>query len=228
MIYEELFNNFDYISYFREKLENKQLISGHTYELKKEDHLIYILVHLAKHFYHAGVGIRMIADVAVFINKFAEILDFEYIDDEMKRLELSEFANVIYFIVNKYFGTDVDCKDISLNSEKRILEYVLNHGVFGFDNKDVDSIMWHSGKEDTFNVLIRKLFPDYRTMVTYFDWFENKPKIMLPYAWLRRWIEYILNPQKRSVIKYKVDTALSKSDDVNIHQDMLEIVGLKK
>jgi hypothetical protein len=51
---------------------------------------------------------------------------------------------------------------------------------------------------------------------------------MLPYAWLRRWIEYILNPQKRSVIKYKVDTALSKSDDVNIHQDMLEIVGLKK
>ena len=109
IIYEKLFNDFDYIGYFREKVNKKILIKNNTYELRKEDHFIYVLVHLAKHFYNAGVGIRMILDIVTFLQKYGKTMDFDYINMELSHIQLKNFANIIFFICKKYFGFDIEC-----------------------------------------------------------------------------------------------------------------------
>ena len=112
IIYEKLFNDFDYIGYFREKIQNKVHIKGNTYELRKEGHFIYILVHLAKHFYNAGVGIKMILDVVVFLRKYGKTMDFDYINNELTHIQLKDFSNMIFYVCKKYFDSDIECTPI--------------------------------------------------------------------------------------------------------------------
>ena len=55
---DDLGNDFDYSSYFKEKSKYALPYRGeYTYVLKNEDHLIYLLAHIAKHFYNEGCGI---------------------------------------------------------------------------------------------------------------------------------------------------------------------------
>ena len=70
---DDLGNDFDYSSYFKEKSKYALPYRGeYTYVLKNEDHLIYLLAHIAKHFYNEGCGIRMIMDIAVFTKKYIQ------------------------------------------------------------------------------------------------------------------------------------------------------------
>jgi hypothetical protein len=228
IIYEDLFNDIDFRAYFREKIKNKQLISGNTYELKREDHFIYILVHLAKHFYNAGIGIRMCMDVAVFINKYGKQLDFNYINNEMTALKLDEFLNTIYFICSKYFNTEINCIPIRQENEYLIMEYILNHGVFGFNDKDMESVKYHKKEQTTSKIFLSTFFPSYEIMQKQYDWFTNKPKYLLPYAWIRRLLLQITNTKKRNSISRKFNAAIRKNSDADIHNKMLYITGIKK
>lgn len=231
VIYDELFDNsydFDYIEYFREKMKNRKLVSGCTYELRKEDHFIYIIVHLAKHFYNAGVGIRMIMDIAVFIKHFGGSLDTEYISCELKRLKLDSLANIVYFICKKYFSTDVSCSSINEADEIAVTEYIINHGVFGFNDKDVINIDFNKTSKSRLGMIKSKFFPDYDYMVKYYKWFEKGSRIMLPYAWARRLFGHITNKELRGDIGEKFGALVSESDDAITHNKILNIVGLKK
>jgi hypothetical protein len=228
IIYEDLFNNIDFRAYFREKIKNKQLINKNTYELKKEDHFIYVLVHLAKHFYNAGVGIRMFMDVAVFINKYGKELDFNYISKEMTALKLDNFLNTVYFICSEYFNTKIDCATIDEENKNLIMEYILNHGVFGFDDKDTDSVKYHKNDKSTGKILLNTVFPSYETMQKQYDWFTDKPKCLLPYAWIRRLLLQITDTEKRNGISRKFNAAVHTNPDADMHNKMLYITGIKK
>ena len=227
IIYEKLFNDFDYIGYFKEKVNNKILIKANTYELRKEDHFIYVLVHLAKHFYNAGVGIRMILDVVVFLQKYSKTMDFDYISRELAYIQLKDFTNIIFYICKKYFDSDVDCTPIEQNNLDKIMEYILNHGVFGFDNKDVQGIGFKKNGDKGIKLLAKKVFPDLLTMQKLYPWFNNRKKYMLPYAWVRRWLYFITNKKKRKSLSSKFAAIVDDSEDITKHIEMLKIAGLK-
>ena len=87
---DDLGNDFDYSSYFKEKSKYALPYRGeYTYVLKNEDHLIYLLAHIAKHFYNEGCGIRMIMDIAVFTKKYMSSLDWDYIFVKLKNISLT-------------------------------------------------------------------------------------------------------------------------------------------
>ena len=227
IIYHKLFNDFDYINYFREKVKNKVLIKDNTYELRKEDHFIYVLVHLAKHFYNAGVGIRMILDVVVFLQKYGKTMDFDYINKELLYIQLKDFSNIIFFICKKYFGFDIECTSIEQNDLDEIMEYILNHGVFGFEDKDVQGISFQKTGDKGIKLFMRKAFPDLSTMRRMYPWFKDGKKYMLPYAWVRRWLYFITNKKKRKSLSSKFAAIVDDSEDITKHIEMLKIAGLK-
>lgn len=227
IIYEKLFNDFDYISYFREKVDNKVLIKDNTYELRKEDHFLYVLVHLAKHFYNAGVGVRMILDVVVFLQKYGNIMDFEYINKELSYIQLKDFANIIFYICKKYFASDIECTPIEQKYLDEIMEYILNHGVFGLEDKDIQGISFQKIGDKGIKLFIKKAFPDLSTMKRIYPWFKDGKKYMLPYAWLRRMLYFITNKKKRNSLGSKFAAIVDDSEDITKHIEMLKIVGLK-
>lgn len=225
IIYEKLFSDVDYIGYFRKKLKNKVLISKNTYELRAEDHFVYLMVHLAKHFYNYGVGIRMIMDIAVMKKYFKNNLDYEYINKELKDIGLGKFANTIFYLCNKY----LDCRFegiYNVRNIETIMDYVIMHGVFGFDNKDGYVVKFEEerGKNILSNVF-RELFPDYETMTKYYKWFTGLPKYMLLYGWIRRIIEFAFSRNKN--INRRIAGMCKDSSQIDIHKDILRSIGLR-
>ena len=227
IIYNSHFLDYDYRAYFLEKSKKMVLISGHTFELEKEDHFIYIMVHLATHFYKAGIGVRMLMDIAVCLNKYGSAMDMDYVNKEFEKIKLNKFVNIIYYLCSKYFETKVDCQPIDEYDEGLIMSYILNHGTFGFFDKDVFDINYHKDSENFLSMLRKRIFPNYEIMIQRNEWFKNGKKFMLPYAWIRRGFEFIFNKKKRIDLTYKIDAVFKKGSDSDKHNKMLDIVGLK-
>lgn len=225
IIYEKLFSDFDYIEYFRKKLKNKVLIEKNTYELRAEDHFIYLMVHLAKHFYNYGVGIRMIMDIAVMKKYFNKNWDFEYINKELRDIGLSKFSNTIFYLCNRYLDSNFEGVS-SVGNTETIMDYVIMHGVFGFDNKGDYVVKFEEErKRNILGNILREVFPDYESMSKYYKWFTGRPKYMLPYGWIRRIIEFGLNRNKN--INGRIFKACGNDSQIDIHKDILKSVGLR-
>ena len=59
--------------------------SEYVYELTNEDYYIYMIGHMAKHFYSGGCGIRSVMDIWVYLDYYKNSLDFVYIKTELEK-----------------------------------------------------------------------------------------------------------------------------------------------
>lgn len=85
-------------------------------EFSLEEQYIYLIVHMAKHYFHAGTGIRSILDIAVFEHAYGDSLNREYIENAFAQMELTEFARDAALLAAFWFS---DCSDITLSKEQR-------------------------------------------------------------------------------------------------------------
>ena len=66
----------DYREYFSHAWEHTERLGEHTYVLRPEYHLLYLLAHIAKHICGYGAGVRMYLDIAFFLRHFGSSLDW--------------------------------------------------------------------------------------------------------------------------------------------------------
>ena len=59
--------------------------------LSDEDFYVYMVAHDYKHYTLGGTGLRSLVDLFVFLRKRKDILDWKYINKELKNLDLHEF-----------------------------------------------------------------------------------------------------------------------------------------
>lgn len=96
-------------SWLREKAEHfwdeDARVDGkeHVYQLSDELFLIHQVSHFYKHFTNAGVGIRPLADIFLFLREKGETLDRQYIDAQLRVLHLKEFAGKMEGFANAFF-----------------------------------------------------------------------------------------------------------------------------
>lgn len=64
----------------------------YSYEFVPEDFYIYMLAHMAKHFYKMGCGIRNLVDIYIYLGKYQSVLDRSYIKAELEHCGLADFA----------------------------------------------------------------------------------------------------------------------------------------
>ena len=199
--------NVDFDRYF-ENIFQKAVSPNNncSYELTPENHIIFMLVHMAKHFHNEGCGIRMVMDLALTIDKFNSKLNWDYILNEISKLHLSRFSKNILKITCKLFDIKLDfLKDYKLNNElfESIVSYILEGGVFGFENNShLDTTLLRIEEEKgIINKLLaikKWLFPSSKEMRNLCSWFNKAPVILLPLAWLDRDIKLIFNKEKIS------------------------------
>lgn len=175
-------NQYDYFKNFEKAVleEGKK----YTYNFGKEDFYVYMLAHMAKHFYVMGCGIRNLVDVYIFLEKYGKELDRVYLKKELKRCGIYDFT----MNVEKLTG-------IWLKGEKSdpfyddLFQYMVDCGIYGKDENGI----WHKfaeekleGKKVTRGKLKRwYYFPPLFYMAEYYPWLEKFP-FLLPFAWLIR------------------------------------------
>lgn len=95
-------------------------------KFKPEDFYVYFLAHGFKHFYGNGNGVRFLVDCHVFLAQ-QKRMDWNYIAQELKKLELYEFDQTIRSLTKKLFG---DVAELTVE-EKETLLFCLSSNTYG-------------------------------------------------------------------------------------------------
>ncbi|MCR5837735.1 MAG: nucleotidyltransferase family protein [Lachnospiraceae bacterium] len=188
----------DYVSYFAKTWKRAVNKNEHTYVLPPEDHLIYLLTHLAKHINGSGAGIRMYLDIAAFLKHFEGQLDIQYLKQELETISLYNFTTFVFAVVQKYFEVNVPFvkNDISEETFEKYMEYTLEGGVFGKVERDSGLITLKQEGRDTrvasrkgersrLRIVIGRLFPPAATIESRYTYLQGR-HWLIPIAWVHR------------------------------------------
>jgi hypothetical protein len=207
-------NGTNYVGYFSGAWNHVvQALNPYTFEFNREYHFVYLMVHMAKHFDGSGCGIRMILDIALYLNYFKNSLDWSYIDKEIEKLNLSAFSKNIYILCTRWFGTSINFKLPSMEKDfyDKLSHYILSAGTFGFyqrnpnaatlRNEYLENKVKHKSLFEKFsiiNVYRKKLFPSYESMLnSQYCWLiKNKP-LLLPIAWIYKFLRCAFKDPKK-------------------------------
>lgn len=209
---------FDYIKYYSNVFDRAVQMKDYTYKLNVNDHFIYLLVHIAKHFYNEGCGIRMIMDIAVYCNKLNSEINWQYVLKELEKIKLKRLAFNIFYLCKKYFDTqfEFDIPPMSDELYESITDYIMSGGTYGFyrENAGNKSVRKYRGIK-----MLKYVFPNVSEMRELCFWFRNKPSILLPIAWIIRINEAFAAGKGKSMRE-------SKKQNVNEDIKLLRELGI--
>ncbi len=222
---EDFAGKYNYQQYFAPVFSRACQIQPFTYQMCPMDNMIYALYHLAKHFYNGGCGVRMITDIAVMFQYYKETLDWQTFWKQLEKMGLKPFAENILYLCEQWFGIQMlekhkEKPDISI-AEK----YILSGGVFGYRNMSADAMEIKNQKSGCYIVsVLRWAFPSYKKMRQHSLWFAEKPAILLPVAYIER---FLRNARERDGILQWFRLLKKGRQQTSEHDKILEIMELK-
>ncbi len=193
----------------------------YSFDFTKEDFYVYMLAHMAKHFYTMGCGIRNLVDVYIFLKKYQDTIDRKYITEELEKCGILEFAQHIEKLA-----------DIWLNGGKNnafyqeLFQYMQDSGIYGKDENGI----WNKFAEEKMknkDVSITQLkrwyyFPPVSYMAEYYPWLEEHA-ILLPVAWGVRFYRGLF--KKKGVYKREMLHEIEQSE-IKCYQRIYQKMGL--
>ena len=103
--------------------------SGFRKVLTDEDFYIYMIAHEYRHYTREGTGLRSLLDTYVYLKKCMEILDWNYIHTEVRKLGMEDFEKKNRSLSLKVFS---EGKTDSLTAaEKSFLQSFVSFGAYG-------------------------------------------------------------------------------------------------
>lgn len=115
------------------------------YRFSLEDFYIYLLAHEYKHYVYGGTGLRSLIDIYVFLRRWEEKMNWEYISNELSKLGMSDFEQKNRSLSQKLFSYEV-----LSDSEKDSVLFFINSGTYGsFEYQEDDIISMNLAGNDS-------------------------------------------------------------------------------
>lgn len=212
----------DYREYFSHIWDYAIQQSEHTYVLKPEYHLLYLLTHIAKHIHSSGAGVRMYLDIAFFLKHFGDNLDWTWFLGELEKLNFYDFTNMVFTFVKREFGVEspIPLRPADEQTYQDFVDFTMAGGTFGKFGRDSAVIQLKNqdiGEENVSKgkTLLHRVFPSVSTIDRRYTYLQKHPWL-LPVAWVHRLIknkdhlghrvqemQNIVNADAQEVLKYK-------------------------
>lgn len=215
----------DFYSFFGDgwRLGHKKDDDRCEYVMSLEDELVYLFTHLSKHYREAGIGIKHLTDIYLFLEKHPN-LDHKYINASLEKLGLLKFFENVKRTLDVWFkGTE--CDEVSRFITAKIFE----NGVYGTMIADMKARAVRLSKGTNvrgakLKRYVQLIFPKYKYMYLIYPFLRKYP-IMLPFMWVWRLITALLFKRK------KIKTINNEMDVINNEvicevQAELDYVGL--
>jgi hypothetical protein len=146
--------------------------------------LAHVIIHTGRHYIEKGAGIRNLCDIALFISKYFEEIDFEILKAICKE---QNYENIYCYVLNvteQCFGLDLSRVDFERKNCDLFLEYTLLNGVFGKNDNVLIRQVSLDENENT-KGLRRLFFPAAKTLENRYKYLKKCP-YLLPIAWIQR------------------------------------------
>lgn len=172
-----------------------------------EEHLIYQVFHMIKHFALQGINIRYLVDITLYINRYGEHIDFGSFWNRMELLKYDKFCENFFYLCIQYFGMASEIL------EDRKIKLIRNMDEFFSDLMNVGpgyekrTAAWHlvgimepyflgdqAIPRSKFRRRLKMLFPPRETFPIEY---ARKHPVLLPVAWMHRCISLTVKLVKK-------------------------------
>jgi len=190
-IFSTVFEDFDTI----------QINNVDVYTFSVDKHLLYIICHAIKHFMSCGTGIRQICDIYMYINKYFENINWDYIWKEIINLGYDTLLVNILQVAIDYLGLD-ERKIVYFNDKCKyyietdnLIQDIMEGGIYGTStqarlnsaNMSLNALNKKSKLKIKSN--IAAIFPKAENLKGRYKYLEKYP-VLLPVAWGSRILTY--------------------------------------
>ena len=115
--------------------------NGFGYHFTDEDFYLYMIAHEYKHYSGGGTGLRSLLDTYLYLNKYGETLNWDYLSGELEQLGLTEYEQQ-----NRTMALDLFQKKPLSDEEREMLDYILSSGTYGtVENRVKNQIQFYGG-----------------------------------------------------------------------------------
>lgn len=188
--------------------------SQYGYHFSDEDFYVYILAHEYKHYSGGGTGLRSLLDCYVFLQNKGDALDWTYIYEQTKQLDIADFESEQRELAEKVFSS-VTFPDLT-EHEQELLDYYLTSCTYGTTTRSAENtVKRHYAKsknKSKISFIWARLFPDMEFMKQYYPFFYQH-KLLLPVGYMWRWCKGIAINHKKLQAEMR---ALSKYDNKKV------------
>lgn len=168
------------------------------YHLSDEDFYVYMTAHEYKHFSGGGTGIRSLLDCYVYCKNKGYTLDWGYISEQCKQLEIADFEKERRELAVKVFSSDT-LLDLS-DAETDLLMYYLTAGTYGTIENSITKKLKHQSKT---RYILSNMFPNLYYMKRSVD-FVRKFPVLYPVGIVYRWGRILVKRQNYLSVILKV------------------------
>lgn len=172
--------------------------TSNQFYFSDNDFYVYFIVHTYKHFLNSGMGLRTVLDVYLYVSNLQEKLDFDYIEEQLKKLDAYDFEQTFRSLAFKMFGENAkegnaaadELQDSFDDKEHDMLSYILDAGTYGnLENSVAHKMGYTKGEKkkasDKVKYIFRRLFPSMDTIEEFFPFFY-KHKWAIPFLYIYR------------------------------------------
>lgn len=195
---------------------------SYIYDFTTEDFYLYMIAHMAKHFYARGCGIRNIVDIYVYRKKFAAEMDYKYVAEELAQLGLSTFTNHMETLAEIWLGGK-ECNEFY----EQLFNYMLDSGIYGKDENGIWNKFCEEQMKDKepsrIQLKLWYCFPPLYYMSEYYPWLEKHPHL-LPWAWFVRGVCGVF--KKKGTDKRHMISKIDK-ENIKIYQNIYHEMQLR-
>lgn len=215
--------NDDMYAYFGDgwKLAKKSKDNAYGYEYSAEDNFVYIMSHFAKHYRDGGIGIKHVADIWLYLEKYTD-MNKKYVEEKLQELGILEFYHNLVRMINAWFkGMEFNSTTASMTS------YIIDSGNFGTlkNFMSVAAIRENRNIENAERFRYLKfIFPDLAKMKNIFPVLEKYP-FLLPVMWVWRVLRLVLF-RRDKISKHRASVESIEQASVNEYSNHMKDVGL--
>ena len=193
--------------YYRNVFERMQKDSGNRYgyHLSREDFYVYLVAHAYKHWRSGGIGIRSLLDVYIYVSKYREEMDWDYIRGELEKIQAASFEEECRILSRSLFSEPVLNPSYS-EREWKALDVYFGSGTFGTEENAVNSKLERertSGKNGKLRYLFNRMFPPISYLQENYPGLEQQ-KWKVPFVYLDRLFKAIFRYPKRILRELKL------------------------
>lgn len=174
---------------------------------------LYNVLHVAKHYYAGGCGIRRVLDMYYLDLYYGDRIQREYVDRYLVQAGVLSFSHELSQLAWQWFG---DSAEQSCSGTMQ--SYVLEAGLHGNRENYVSSMMRKIQNDTSISVgtkvkyLLYRLFPGDRVMLKRYPVLK-KHRILYPFCWIRRIICMLRGKNRKvSVLDLKIVLQAEKDE----------------
>lgn len=204
-----------------------------------EEHLIYQLFHIIKHFSLQGISVKYLADITLYVDQYGKYIDFHKFWLKVERLGYGKFAYDFFVLCIQYLGMDDSIiKDYrkDIGSELIfLLNDLLEGGVVYKDKNAKWQILgmmtpYFVGEKTTSSTKLRRkmqvAFPKRKDLPEEYSYAIKIP-VLLPVAWIHKLVNYLIKYHKHKNDWYTINEKLNVAERRISLMDSLDLLEKK-